>query len=98
MRIILGIGLLIAVYLLTRKINLWQVKRAYLFIIEDLEKNEAMDPLSAVPLSYARVSILRAGIKDYRPKALEFLVANDVVARTEDGKYYLRDKKKVRFQ
>ena len=91
-QIILGICLLIAVYFLTRKINLWRVKRTYMFIIKDLEQKGAVDPLLAVPLSYAKINIFRAGMKDFRPKALEYLVSSDIVGKTEDGRYYLKDK------
>ena len=93
LRIILMVCLLIAVYILTRRVNLWRVKRAYTFILKDLEGRGAVDAASAVSLAYAKVSIFRAGIKDFRPKALEFLVANSIVGRTEDGLYYLKDKK-----
>jgi len=83
-------GLLCAVWI-SRKINIWRIKRTYLSIMSDLEKRGAVDFRSAVALPYEKQSILKFGMKDYRPKALEFLVANGVVGKTGDGKYYLRD-------
>jgi hypothetical protein len=95
LQIILGILALIAVYVLTRKVNAWRIGRAYRKIIRDLEQREAFDPASASYLPYARQSILRAGMKDFRPKALEYLVLSDIVGKTEAGFYYLkkRDRK-----
>lgn len=91
-QIIIAICLLIAVYMLTRKINAWRIKRAYLRIINDLKKKEALDESSAIPVPYARESILRVGVRDFRPKALQFLVASGIVGVTEAGRYYLKNK------
>jgi hypothetical protein len=95
-QIIIAICLLIAVYMLTRKVNAWRIKRAYMSIIKDLEKREAFDETSAIPLPYANQSIFRVGVRDFRPKALQFLVASDIVAVTQAGKYFLK-KKDVEF-
>jgi hypothetical protein len=92
MQIIIAICLLIAVYMLTRKVNAWRIKRAYMGIIKDLEKKEAFDENSATALPYVSQSIFRMGVRDFRPKALQFLVASDIVAVTPAGKYYLKKK------
>ena len=91
-QIIIAICLLIAVYMLTRKVNAWRIKRAYMGIIKDLEKKEAFDENSAIALPYVSQSIFRMGVRDFRPKALQFLVASDVVGVTPAGKYYLKKK------
>jgi hypothetical protein len=91
-QIIIAICLLIAVYMLTRKVNAWRIKRAYMSIIKDLKRKEAFDETSAITVPYARESIFRVGVRDFRPKALQFLVASGVVGITEAGKYYLKDK------
>ena len=83
-------GLLCAVWI-SRKITMWRIKRTYLSIMSDLKKRGAVDFRSAVVLPYAKESILKVGMKDYRPRALEFLVTNGVVGKTGDGKYYLKD-------
>ena len=85
-------GLLCVVWI-SRKVTMWRIKRTYLGIMSDLEKRGAIDFRSAVALPYAKQSILKIGVKDYRPRALEFLVSNGVVGETGDGKYYLKDTK-----
>ena len=91
-QIIIAICLLIAVYMLTRKVNAWRIKRAYMRIIKDLERKEALTPASAIALPYTRESIFRVGVRDFRPKALQFLIASHIVGVTESGTYYLREK------
>ncbi len=95
-QIIIAICLLIAVYMLTRKVNAWRIKRAYMGIIRDLEEREAFDETSAIALPYVNHGIFRVGVRDFRPKALQFLVASDIVGVTQGGKYYLK-KKDVEF-
>ena len=90
-RIILSICVLIAVYILTRKYHTWKTKRTFIHIIEDLKQKEALAPSSAVELPYARGSMFRMGIRDYRPKAVEYLILSNIIGRTESGKYYLKD-------
>lgn len=92
-RIILSICVLIAVYILTRKYHTWKTKRTFTNIIEDLKKNEALAPSSAVELPYAKASMFRIGIRDYRPKAVQYLLFSDIIGRTDSGKYYLKDTK-----
>lgn len=92
MQIIIAICLLIVVYMLTREISAWRMKRAYIRIINDLKKKEALDEASALAIPYARDSIFRVGVRDFRPKALQFLVASGIVGVTEAGKYYLKNK------
>jgi hypothetical protein len=91
-QIIIAICVLIAVYMLTRKVNAWRVKRAYMRIIKDLENREAFDETSAIALPYVNQSIFRVGVRDFRPKALQFLVTSDIVGVTQAGKYYLKKK------
>jgi len=91
-RIIIGIAIVITVYILTRKYHAWRIKRTYVLIIDDLRQREALDPFSAVELPYAKMSIYRVGIRDYRPKAVQHLVLGNIIGTTESGKYYLLDK------
>ncbi len=88
-QIIVGIGALVAVYILTRRFHSWRFSRTYIFIINDLKKKGAINPGSAVDLPYARKSMLRIGVRDYRPKALEHLAMKQIVGMTEGGRYYL---------
>ncbi|MGD9135885.1 MAG: hypothetical protein PVH42_03955 [Desulfobacterales bacterium] len=88
-QIIMGIGILLIVIILTRRFHVWKIKKAYLFIIEDLKAKGAFDVQSAVELPYGRRNILRIGLKDHRPTALKSLVMDNIVGISEDGKYYL---------
>jgi len=89
-RIILLLAVLVLVYILTRKYHLWRIKRTYAFIMSDLASKGALDGETAVNLPYAKSSLLSMGTRDYRPKALEYLVAANIVGMTENGRYYLR--------
>jgi hypothetical protein len=89
LQIVVGIGVLAAVYILTRHFHSWRFSRTYLSIINDLKKREALNPASAVELPYAKKSMLRIGTRDYRPKALEHLAMKQIVGVTGSGKYYL---------
>ena len=92
MGIILSICILIVVYILTRKVQVWKIKKTYVHIITDLEQKAAFDSQSAIELPYAEKGMFRFGIKDYRPKALEYLIISSIVGMTENGKYYLKNK------
>jgi hypothetical protein len=91
-QLILGVCFLIVVVILTRRLHAWKIKRAYLFIIEDLKAQGAFDPASAVDQPYARKASLRMGLRDHRPTALHLLIQATIVGVTDDGKYYLKDK------
>ena len=92
-RIILLICILIIVYVLTRKVHAWKIKRAYISIIKDLEQQKAVDPSSAIELPYAKIGVFRFGVRDYRPKAIEYLIVSNIIGMTESGRYYLKNKK-----
>lgn len=81
---------LMAVYLLTQLIIGYRVSRAARRIIRDLEQESAYDPISAVELPYARQKLLRIGLRDFRPSAVDALLHIKVVSRTQSGKYYLK--------
>lgn len=90
--LILGIGALILVITLTRRYHAWRFKRAFIFIIDDLKKKGAYSAHSAVELPYARRNILRMGLRQHHPQALDHLLLQNIVAQTEDGRYYLVQK------
>ncbi len=91
-QLIIGIGVLILVVVLTRRFHAWRFKRAYLFIIDDLKKKAAYSAHSAVELPYAKKKLLRMGARQQRPQALEHLILENIVGKTEDGRYYLIQK------
>ena len=91
-QIIIGLCVLIIVYILTRKFHAWKMKKTYLSIVRDLEQKGALDPTLAIELPYAKQAMFRFGARDYRPKALEYLVASNIVGVTDKGHYYLKRK------
>ena len=91
-QVIFGILVLVAVFMLTRKFHTWRVKRAYFFIVEDLKARGALDPQSSVELPYDRRPLIRMGMRDFRPQALQDMISNNFVGVTDSGKYYLKDK------
>jgi len=91
--VVIGILILVIVLLLTRQFHAWKIKRAYLTIIEDLKSQGAHNPETAVALPYARRSPLKFGVRDHRPTAMKGLIAEHVVGMTEDGRYYILDRR-----
>ena len=89
-QIVLGILFLAGIFVLTRYVVAWQIKRATGRIIRDLQRHEAVDPITAVDLPYAKQNPLRIGVRNYYAKAIEFMVTEDVVGKTGSGKYYLK--------
>jgi len=82
--------LLFGVLIIVLRITGWKMKKAADAIVEDLNKQSALDPASAVELPYSKADFFHLGLRDYRPKALAALVGQDVVRVLENGKYYLR--------
>jgi len=66
------------------------MKRASGFIIRDLEKQGAFDPVTAIDLPYTKQNLLRIGMRNYHAKAMEDMLSQGVVAKTGGGKYYLQ--------
>jgi hypothetical protein len=88
-QLIVSIAALIAVIALTRKYHAWRIKRAYIFIIDDLKNKGAYSVSSAVDLPYAKRNLLRMGMRQHHPQALDHLIMENIVAKTEDGRFYL---------
>jgi len=89
MQLILGIGALVIVVALTRKYHAWRIKRAFIYIIDDLKNKGAYSAHSAIDLPYAKRNFLRMGLRQHHPQALDNLLMENIVAKTEDGRYYL---------
>ena len=87
--LIIGILVLGGVILLTRQFHAWKIKRAYLTIIDDLKRQGARTPETAVDLPYARRSPLKFGVRDHRSNAMKGLITEQIVGITEDGRYYI---------
>ena len=87
--LILGIAVLIVVIILTRRYHAWRIKRAYIFIIDDLKNKGAYSDDSAVDLPYARRNLLKMGLRQHHPQALDHLIMENIVGKTEDGHYFI---------
>jgi len=90
--LIMGICVLLGVIMLTRKYHAWRVKRAMIFIINDLKALDAFTPESAIELAYAKRNVVKLGMRDHRPIAMDHLAFDNIVDVTEEGRYYLKNK------
>jgi hypothetical protein len=88
-QLVFGVAVMVAVFILTRYLVGWRMKRAAFRVMGDLERNQATTPESAMDLPYAKTNILKMGVRDFRKKALEQLVMLGAVGRTEDDRYFL---------
>jgi hypothetical protein len=93
MKEVLNTVLLLLILVGAMVLALWiaghRLKKACNFILQDLRTQNAVNPASAVALPYCRRQILRLGLRDYRPQALEQLLKHDLVRATEAGTFYL---------
>ena len=92
LEIMIGISMLLGVIILTRRYHAWRIKKAYILIVEDLKSNNAYDPKSAIELTYAQRSVLKMGLRDHRPMALDHLILDNIVGTTDEDRYFLKDK------
>ena len=92
MQITLGILFLILVFILTRYGITWRIKRAGRRIINDLERLGALTSESAVELPYMKQQLIKIGMRDFKPTAMQSLVEAGIVGMTGSGKYYLKMK------
>ncbi len=88
-QIIVGLIVLVGVYLLSRKVHVWRMQRAYKTVLSDLEQKKAFNPASAVHLPYAKTGLFKIGTRDYRPKAIQYMTQTGIAAMTENGNFYL---------
>jgi len=88
-QIVIGLLFLAGIFVFTRYVVVWQIRRATGRIIDDLRNHNATDPITAVDLPYAKRNPLRIGMRNYHAKALEFMMNEGVVGKTGGGKYYL---------
>jgi len=70
------------------------IQKTCLKIIAEMEEAGAFKEARAVTIQDERENIFRVGTKNIRPKALNLLIADGLVIKTNNGKYYL-DKEKL---
>jgi hypothetical protein len=98
MLIYLQILLLIATFIIFVMLIIYLgglgVRRMCFKIIAEMEEARAFKESRAVKLQDERKNFFRVGMGNIRPKALNLLIADGLVIKTNNGKYYL-DKDKV---
>ena len=70
------------------------VQRMCFKIIAEMEEARAFKEAKAIKLQDERKNFFRVGVGNIRPKALKLLIADGLVIKTNNGKYYL-DKEKL---
>lgn len=70
------------------------LRRVCFKIISEMEEARAFSVGKAIKLQDERKNFFRVGTSNLRPKALGVLIAEGLVIKTGDGKYYL-DKDKL---
>ena len=70
------------------------VRRMCFKIIAEMEEARAFKEAKAIKLQDERKNFFRVGMGNIRPKALNLLIADGLVIKTNNGKYYL-DKEKL---
>ena len=70
------------------------LRRVCFKIIAELEQARAFSEKRAMKLQDERKNFFRVGTKNIRPRALNLLIADGLVIKTNSGKYYL-DKEKL---
>ncbi|MGP8154109.1 MAG: hypothetical protein ACLQBQ_08210 [Smithella sp.] len=98
MPIYLQILLLIAAFIVFVVLIIYMgglgMRRMCFKIIAEMEEAHAFKESRAVKLQDERKNIFRVGTDNIRPKALNLLIADGLVIKTNNGKYYL-DKEKL---
>jgi hypothetical protein len=98
MPIYLQILLLIAAFIIFVMLIIYMgglgVRRMCFKIVAEMEESRAFKESRAVNLQDERKNFFRVGTGNIRPKALNLLIADGLVIKTNNGKYYL-DKEKL---
>jgi hypothetical protein len=89
-QIILAIIMVVIVFILAKRIQGMKINRAFRIVINDLKQQGALDPSSAKTLPYASPVLFRIGLRDYRPRAINYLIQSGIVGKTEKGQFYLK--------
>jgi hypothetical protein len=88
-QIILALIIMVMVFILAKRIQGMKINRAFRVVIKDLKQHKALDPSSAVHLPYATRAFFQIGLRDYRPKAVFYLIQSGIIGMTEDKQFYL---------
>jgi hypothetical protein len=94
LQILLLAAVFIAIVVLFLYMGGLAVRKTCLKIIAEMEEARAYKEARAVEIQDERKNFFRVGTKNIRPKALNLLIADGLVIKTNNGKYYL-DKEKL---
>ena len=94
LQIILLVVLFIAFVVLIIYMGGLAVQKTCFKIIAEMEEARAFKEAKAVEIQDERKNFFRVGVKNIRPKALNLLIADGLVIKANNGKYYL-DKEKL---
>lgn len=90
---LLIIAIIIFYFLLLLGVG-WGIRRICFKIISEMEEAKAFSAAKAIKLLDVRQNFFRVGTGNLRPRALGVLIADGLVIKTDNGKYYL-DKDKL---
>jgi hypothetical protein len=93
LQILLLLVAIIIFYFLLLLIAGWGIRKYCFKIIAEMEEQRAFNAGSAVNLPDTRGNFFKMGLGNYRPKALQILLADKIVVKTGSSKYYLEKDK-----
>jgi hypothetical protein len=67
----------------------WKLSKVSVEIARELEGKGALGPLTAVDLSLPKRRFTLFGVTDYHSMALKYMVEENIVGKTWQGKFYL---------
>ena len=89
LQLLLMVAVFIAFAVLILYMGGLAVQRTCLKIIAEMEEARAYKEARAIEIQDERKNFFRVGVKNIRPKALNLLIADGLVIKTNNGKYYL---------
>jgi len=89
-QIVIGLVFVVGAFVLSQIIVAGRLRRAAGRVVADLQRRGANDLFSAVALDYAKPHLMRVGLRDMRPRALEDLIQGDIVGKTGAGTFFLK--------
>jgi hypothetical protein len=90
--ILITIGMIVF-YFLAMFVTGLGIRKLCFRIISHMEDQDAFSASRAINVQDKRGNFFKMGMLNYRPKALQMLVADGVVVKTGNGKYYLNKDK-----
>ncbi|ABC78355.1 hypothetical protein [Syntrophus aciditrophicus] len=94
LQIFLWVAAFVVFVLLAMYAGGFAVRQACFKLIAEMDEAGAFSAAKAINLQDERKNIFRVGTGNIRPKALNILIADKIVMKTGNGRYYL-DKDKL---